>query len=343
MNKCDAVFEGGGVRGIGLVGAVAAVEEAGYTFENLAGTSAGAIVAALLAAGYRASEMSEILSTLDYREFEDETFISNLGWPGKLISEFLSYGAYKGEFFEKWLQGLLKAKGKTAFGDIRYGNEVEEKYRYKFQAIAADLSDRRLLVLPGDLKDFGYKPDEFSIAAAVRMSMSIPLFFTPVKLSDRNGQVHYIVDGGVLSNYPIWLLDDGSSDPPWPTFGFKLVDSHTEFLPNMGPHPINSVFDYLPSLIGTLLDGHDNYHISTSRGDFDRTIRIPTTIDLEGRTKKIGTIDFDLSSKESKLLFDNGWQAGQAFLQTWNFSDWKKKYRQKQEQTWPKLKINFEK
>lgn len=47
LKKADAVFEGGGVKGIGLAGAVAVTEEAGYQFENVAGTSAGAIVAAL--------------------------------------------------------------------------------------------------------------------------------------------------------------------------------------------------------------------------------------------------------------------------------------------------------
>ena len=52
----DAVFEGGGVKGIALVGAVAVAEEKGYRWANLAGTSAGAIVASLLAAGYTGAE-----------------------------------------------------------------------------------------------------------------------------------------------------------------------------------------------------------------------------------------------------------------------------------------------
>src|SRR5690349_2716419 len=59
--KVDAVFEGGGVKGIALIGAAQAVEEAGYAFENLAGTSAGAIVATLLAAGYSSAELRTIL------------------------------------------------------------------------------------------------------------------------------------------------------------------------------------------------------------------------------------------------------------------------------------------
>ena len=53
----DAVFEGGGVKGIGLVGAVAVAEERGYQWVNIAGTSAGAIVAALLAVGYSVAEI----------------------------------------------------------------------------------------------------------------------------------------------------------------------------------------------------------------------------------------------------------------------------------------------
>lgn len=57
--KADAVFEGGGVKGIGLVGAIAVAEEYGYRFVNVAGSSAGAIVAALLAAGYSAAEIKK--------------------------------------------------------------------------------------------------------------------------------------------------------------------------------------------------------------------------------------------------------------------------------------------
>lgn len=47
--KIDGVFEGGGVRGIAHVGAICALNERGYSFERVAGTSAGAIIAALLA------------------------------------------------------------------------------------------------------------------------------------------------------------------------------------------------------------------------------------------------------------------------------------------------------
>jgi predicted acylesterase/phospholipase RssA len=71
VKKTDAVFEGGGVKGIGMVGAVAVTEDQGYQFSNVAGTSAGAIVASLVAAGYNAGELKNILDNLDYTHFKD--------------------------------------------------------------------------------------------------------------------------------------------------------------------------------------------------------------------------------------------------------------------------------
>jgi NTE family protein len=190
------------------------------------------------------------------------------------------------------------------------------------------MTDKRLLVLPGDLKNYGYDPDRFSIAAAVRMSISIPVFFEPVRLTDSHGEIHYIVDGGVLSNYPIWLLDDGTSDPPWPTFGFKLVDTAVRTLPQFDPDPIHNIADYLGSLLGTMISGNDNYHISVSSGDYERSICIPTTVQVGDQKTLIGTVDFDITPEQSTALYDNGLQAGRVFLQGWNFDAWVKKYRE---------------
>lgn len=328
LQKCNAVFEGGGVKGIGLVGAVSALEAKGYEFVNLAGTSAGAIVASLLAVGYKADELEKVLQRLNYNKFKDENFIDHLGLPGKILSEFLHFGMYNGDYFKNWLEDLLNQKKKTRFGDIILDNTNQECCKYKFQAIATDLTEQRLLVLPGDLKDFGYDPDEFSIAMAVRMSMSIPLYFEPVKLTDSFGKTHYIVDGGVLSNYPVWLLDDGSANPAYPTFGFKLVE--TDRREEIGKTPYDEIRNlpgFLESILSTLLDGHDNYYISTTSGDFDRTICISTTVDVDGEKKKIKTTDFNITPKENQALFTNGKEAAETFLKTWNFEAWKDKYR----------------
>ncbi|MGE5458869.1 MAG: patatin-like phospholipase family protein [Methanobacterium sp.] len=328
FNKCNAVFEGGGVKGIGLVGAVSALEAKKYEFANLAGTSAGAIVAALLAAGYNATELEQILRVMDYEKFKDGNLIDHLGLPGKVMSEFLHYGMYNGEYFKDWMENLLYEKKKLRFGDILADNPGNDRLRYKFQAIATDLTDHRMLVLPWDLKDFGYDPDEYSIAMAVRMSMSIPLFFEPVKLTDNYGKTHYIVDGGVLSNYPVWLLDDGSPNPIYPTFGLKLVETdRKDVMGRSASEEIKNLPGFLESIVSTLLEGHDNYYISTTSGDFDRTICISTTVEAGGEKKKIKTTDFEITEEENKALFMNGKNAAEKFLESFNFDVWKNTYR----------------
>ena len=329
--KADAVFEGGGVKGIGLVGAVSEIEKAGYVFENLAGTSAGAIVASLLAVGYQAAGIKKELEKLNYNDFKDEGMLDQFGAVGKALSIGFEYGIYEGEFFENWLEALLQAKGKTTFGDIVMPDyqegETDKRYKYKLQVIAADLADRRLLVLPGDLEAFGYNPNTFSISRAVRMSMSIPIFFEPVQLKDASGRRHLIVDGGILSNYPIWLLDDGTSSPPWPTFGFKLLEPASRSLKGPDRNPINNPIAFFKALAGTMMDAHDNYHISESKGDYQRTIGIPTVVTVDGVEKQIKTTDFGITQKESRALFNNGVSVARKFLKAWDFEAWKKKYR----------------
>ncbi|MBY6946558.1 patatin-like phospholipase family protein [Clostridium botulinum] len=73
--KFDAVFEGGGVKGVAFVGAIAKLEEEGYSIERCAGTSAGAIISALLAAGYTSSEVKEIMLNTDYNNFLDKIYL----------------------------------------------------------------------------------------------------------------------------------------------------------------------------------------------------------------------------------------------------------------------------
>lgn len=324
--KIDAVFEGGGVKGIGFAGAIFEIEKAGYRFENIAGTSAGAIIAALVAVGFTSQEIKEELGKLDYNSFKDEDALSKLGFMGKIINIIFKYGMYKGDYFELWMEDLLKKKGITTFGQL-ITEYPEEKYKYKLQIIATDITNRRLLIIPRDLKYYGFDPDQFSIARAVRMSMSIPLFFKPVRITDNNGKEHIIVDGGVLSNYPIWLLDDNTSNPPWPTFGFKLIEPNRRELEKGERGYVKSTIGFFQALVSTMLEAHDKLHISESKGDYDRTIGIPTTINLGKEEKEIKTIDFNITREESLLLYKNGEDMAKKFLETWDFEKWKQEYR----------------
>ena len=324
MPKCDLVLEGGGVKGIGLVGAVQALEAAGHTFENLAGTSAGAIVAALLAAGYSGREIEEELVRLDYRNFKQAEPLDRLGAPGQFMSMILHWGIYKADYFEQWLTKLLTHKGKTVFGDIRAAADGRTQRSWRLQAVASDITDKTLLVLPRDLSRFGLDPDGFPIARAVRMSMSIPLFYEPCLLTDKDGVDHLIVDGGLLSNYPLWLLDDHVKAGK-PVFGCKFSEGQGERAKDNIRQ--GHLISFVGALVSTALDAHDNYHISTTKGDYDRSILIPTDVTANGKTVAVSATDFNISRAVSMGLLENGRHAAETFLAKWDFSRCKTQFQ----------------
>ena len=181
----DLVFEGGGVKGIGLAGALATLEERGYRPQNIAGTSAGAITAALLAAGYTAEELREIIVSLDYRQFQDRAWEDKVPLVERSLSLLLDLGLYEGDRFLAWIRERLEAKGVRTFADLVHDEFADDpRYRSRLQVIASDVSKHELLVLPRDAKKLGIEPDDLDVALAVRMSMSIPVFFEPVRFEN---------------------------------------------------------------------------------------------------------------------------------------------------------------
>jgi NTE family protein len=322
----DLVFQGGGIKGIGLVGAYKTLEEGGYQPENMAGASAGAIVAALVAAGYSADELYEIMGKLNFNQFKDEAWedrIPFLPWTSSMLKD---QGIYEGKAFFDWIRGLLETKGIRTFKDLVRRDDLDDstfetcRFRYKLQVIVSDVTQRKMLRLPCDAKELGYAhPDNMEVALAVRMSMSIPIFFEPVTLMNQyTGREHILVDGGMLSNFPVWIFD--ADEPERPTIGLKLfqpdptaplVKNGREpearrrgllgMLKGLGP------LDYFWSLVETMMEAHDRLYIQEK--DFDqRTIAIDTL--------GVGTTEFDLSEPRARELYDSGRTAASNFLPT---------------------------
>ncbi len=311
--KADAVFEGGGVKGIGLAGAVAVAEEKGYHWENVAGTSAGAIVAALVAAGYTAAELRKIMNELNYNNFKDAGVIDRIPVVGPLASVTFEKGIYEGNFLENWMRELLLKKGVRTFGDlIMEEYKDDDRYRFKLRVIASDINQGRMLALPQDIAFYGVRPEKLDVARAVRMSMSIPFFFEPVKLETKKGETSYIVDGGLLSNFPVWLFDTAGGIPSWPTFGFKLVE------PGEGsPREIRGPITLLAALFSTMMEAHDKQYIKDEV--FVRTVPIPTL--------GIKTTEFDISRERSEALYQSGREAAEKFFAKWDFVKYVQDYR----------------
>lgn len=113
--EINAVFEGGGVKGISLAGAVEATERAGRTFKKVAGTSSGAIVATLLAAGYEGEEMSRMIQGTSFSSFMKRAPIYNTAWVGPALRVLLKKGLYSGEALESWMRSLLLKRELSLF------------------------------------------------------------------------------------------------------------------------------------------------------------------------------------------------------------------------------------
>ncbi len=323
----DLVFEGGGVKGIGLAGALEMLEEREYRPQNIAGTSAGAITAALLAAGYSADELREIIVTLDYRQFQDRAWEDKIPLIERSLSMLLDLGLYEGDRFLAWIRERLEAKGVRTFADLVHDEFADDpRYRSRLQVIASDVTKHELLVLPRDATKLGIEPDDLDVALAVRMSMSIPVFFEPVRVvNPKTGDVHVIVDGGMLSNYPVWLFDCEDGDvPEWPTFGLLLVEPKPQVpigarlpKPKMAGKGAGAVIDYVKSLAQTMMEAHDRLYVE--QANYARTIAIPTL--------GVGTTEFDLPRDRALELYDSGRRAAEKFLDKWDFEAYIAEFR----------------
>jgi NTE family protein len=301
----DLVCEGGGVRGIGLVGAVDALTAAGYEFPRVAGSSAGAIVASLVAALRAAGEpmtrLAEVMRSIAYPKFLDRNLIGHVPLIGGGLSLLVSDGVYRGAYLQDLLTGLLADLGVHTFGDLRTGEEPEQ-FAWSLVVTASDLSRRRLVRIPWDLRSYGIDPDEFSVARAVHASSAIPFVFEPVRVGGATW-----VDGGLLSNFPVELFDRAA--PRWPTFGIRLSAR-----PGIPPtRPVHGPVSLGIAAIETLVSNQDNAYI-------DDPCTVRRTIFVPADT--VSPIDFDITTEERDALYQRGRQAGQEFLKSWNYPDY---------------------
>ena len=320
----DLVFEGGGVKGIGLAGAYAALEQRGFAPKRVAGTSAGAITAALIAAGYSSAEIDEIVFELPFSDFKDKGWEDRVPLLGKGLGLLLECGIYEGSVFHAWMQEKLAKRGMTTFGQLSEEDPDTGEKRWRLNVIASDVTCRRMLVLPQDAGHLGIEPDELSIADAVRMSMSIPIFFEPiVHHNDQTDENHLIVDGGMLSNFPVWLFDAQGREPRWPTFGLRLVEPEPRKpighrLHSADEHArAGSLFNYVKSLAQTVMEAHDRLYLE--KATYARTIPIPTL--------GVSTTEFSITPERQRELYDAGHQAASDFLDDWDFSAYIAEFR----------------
>ncbi|MEK5038000.1 patatin-like phospholipase family protein [Sporosarcina sp. FSL K6-3457] len=285
----DGVFSGGGLKGFALVGAYQVLEEQGYRFQRVAGTSAGAIIACFIAAGYTAKEIEVMLDELDMLSLLDPRR-TILPFPFmKWIGLYWRLGLYQGKALENWFLEKLADKDVYTFADVTPGS---------LKLVASDLTNGKMLVLPDDLERYGVVAETFPIARALRMSCGIPFFFEPVKMKVGSGDT-IVVDGGVLSNFPLWIFDKKER----PVLGLQLSRS-----PEKQPgYPIHNALQLFEALFSTMKNAHDERYIS--RKHEKDIIFIP----VDG----FSATEFDLDEEGKETLMEIGRSRTTQFLKMW--------------------------
>jgi NTE family protein len=315
--RIDVVAEAGGVKALALAGAFSVLDAQGFDIQNLAGVSGGALLSVLLAAGFSASETSEILRSLDFERLLERQGWARLPLVGRRGEPEL--GGSEGRYFLEFVAHLLEAKGVQTFGDLLLEDATDRPgYRYKAQVLASDLTERRLLLLPKDAPMLGMEPNELSVALAVRMSMSVPGVFAAVRFTNpATKETHYIMDGGIFSNFPVWLFD-AKSAPVWPTIGVKTFDADPRIsiaervqTTSLGSRRF-AERDALRVIVQAGLEKNDR--LPMDQADLSRTIAIPTL--------GVRATDFSMSEETADVLFQSGRQAAEEFLETWDFFEY---------------------
>jgi len=358
MAQFDVVFEGGGAKGSAFVGALTALQAAGHTTRRLIGTSAGAITATLLAAGYSPQEMLDAVNEKLNGKPRFATFMDHPRGPDfsqaqkdasdtmhvlqavhlpaiaghtllnlmldtplypTLFSIVECGGVFAGDAFLQWLMEKLAVKGVAPTDTL---STFCTKKRVDLSVVTSDTTDMEMLVLNERTAP------NVPVAWAVRMSMSIPMIWREVVWQDAWGTYrgrtktgNVMVDGGVLSNFPIRLIDQsvpeimGDTDPAAALNLGLLLD---EALPvpgvNPAPPPVPlqeiRVVQRLSRLMDTMMGAQDNDEI---RAHASEVCRLPV--------KGYGTTEFDMPDAKLKALVDTGNASLVAHLKSRNLAE----------------------
>jgi predicted acylesterase/phospholipase RssA len=280
-------LEGGGVAGTAYVGLVTVLTNIGLydKLSHFAGSSAGAMVAGLMACRIKPSYIRKILLELDYRELEDSSWFVFRD----IYRLYYDYGWNQGDAIEKIYGDILE----EYVGDrnITY-QQVEQKFNATLITTCTDI---------GLGSTTYYTPDstpDIPIVKGIRESATLPLVFCPIKRDNT-----LIVDGGLLNNYPIQKLYEYLSEKE--VFGAKFTsNSDKTKLNGHQPKVPESLIEYIQVLIEIL--HNQNLKVHVDKEDWKRTINIDVG--------NVSASDFDLSFEKKLELINTGEAATKSFF-----------------------------
>jgi NTE family protein len=301
----NLVFEGGGIRGIAYCGSITEMEsqQMMQDLERVGGTSAGAIVAVTVALGYTGKEIQVIIAETNFKKFNDGRYM----FVGGINRTNKYFGWYRGAKFEKWLDEVISKK--TGDPNISF-EELAAKGFKELYITGTCLNKQQLVVFSR------HTYPKMKIKDAVRISMSVPLYFEAVFI-DKDGNVirrpkqkeglDVMIDGGLIGNFPIRMFDSSGVTNPH-TLGFR-IDSDEQIKndqqgKSIAAMPVGNFSQYLSAFYNIIIENLNRQLLTPD--DWNRTVSIS-----DG---KIGPRIRKLSEEEINLLIENGKKAIETYM-----------------------------
>ncbi|MFK7787202.1 MAG: patatin-like phospholipase family protein [Crocinitomicaceae bacterium] len=302
----NLVFEGAGIRGIAYAGVVQSLEQKNLIsdIEKVGGTSAGAIIALLIALGHTSDELNTILSDTKFRKFND----GKLFFIGGMYRTMNKYGWYRGRKFEDWIGDLIEKK--TGDSEMTFEQFYQKGYT-DIYFTATCLNQQKLIVL--SRKSYPH----MKIKDAVRISMSIPLYYQAVFVDEtgntfsknvKGKKLDIMVDGGIVGNFPIQIFDSVIIDsmnqevriPNYETLGIR-IDSGMQIEENddlnqLVPFPIDNFKEYISAFYVMVIESLNRQ--SLTKDDWNRTISV-SSFDIGPKVR-------NLSAEQKERLVRSG-------------------------------------
>ena len=220
--KYNCIFGGGGIRGMCYIGALKALKEFGININSIAGSSVGAVFAALYAVGYSEDEIKELFLDFNLNMFRDLNI--------NIFNTDLSLS--KGEIFLDWLREKFS---------LKVTNNKDKKKKITFKDLEKDLYILTIDINTNTPFIFSKKttPD-CEIAIAVRASASLPGLMKPVNY---NGLL--LVDGDLIKSWPAWKIYEDLDNENSRLLEFRLEGSRDG-------SDIKNPMDFVNSIINTI-------------------------------------------------------------------------------------------
>jgi NTE family protein len=180
-------LSGGGMCAIAHVGALIELSKhiPLQAIKEWMGVSAGSLVAMCICIGFTLDELYKVCVEFDFTNIKEYDSIP--GW-------LLHFGIDTGERLHKLIEACLHVKGLSS--DFTF-KDCYDKFGKSLRIVVTDLNEAKS-------KSYCYnETPNYKVADAVRASMSYPYYFQPFICPETN---HYLVDGGVISNYPLFIL-----------------------------------------------------------------------------------------------------------------------------------------